>query len=370
MSKLFITGNGFDLRHRLETSYNDFKIFLIIQILKEKYRKEELNFLEEFCNYCDDYLTNYSPNEKILKSEITLILEDDSIEKISMVMKKIIEEYFFDSYPKEDIDMYFQEYLENESNWSKYFINLIEVVYSWQEFESSLGKIYLEVVNNYSNPFKSLDYNEANRILDQNREVQSEIFEMLEDLHISFRNWIGLVDVNKANKFKDLEERTNEETLFLTFNYTNLLEEIYNVKLNNILHIHGKVGEKIIYGHEGFELLSEKDEYLKECELIQTTNGEAIYELDEKLRKKTEKIIKRKKVKDFFEKFKNVDEIYSYGFSYGKVDQVYIEEIIKKVNGKDVTWYLNDYNHKENLNYIELIKKIGFEGEIKEFSCN
>ncbi|MFK4784556.1 AbiH family protein [Fusobacterium sp. MFO224] len=366
MSKLFIIGNGFDLGHKLETSYDDFKIFLIIQIFQEEYKKGKQNFLKEFYNQCDDYLRLCYPGETLSRNEINSIFEENSIKKITKLMKETLWECFCAFYS----NIYFQDYLENESNWSKYFINLIEVVYYWQDFESSLGKLYLGVDSNYSDIFIKSDHGEAKRSMDENREIQIKMFELLEELDISFRNWINLVDVNKANKLETFGKEINDETLFFTFNYTNTLEEVYNVQSNNILHIHGKVGEKIIYGHEGFEVLSEKDEYLKRCESKQTTDGEAVYELDESLRKKTEKIINKKEVKDFFEKIKNVDEVYSYGFSYAKVDEIYIEEIIKKVNGKDVTWYLDDYNNEINLNYKKIIENLGFKGKIKEFSRN
>ncbi|UPK41171.1 hypothetical protein KET34_17815 [Paenibacillus pabuli] len=41
-----------------------------------------------------------------------------------------------------------------------------------------------------------------------------------------------------------------------------------------------------------------------------------------------------------------VDKVYSFGFSFSKVDEIYIQEICKSLS-KDVTWYLNEHNTPE-----------------------
>lgn len=65
-----------------------------------------------------------------------------------------------------------------------------------------------------------------------------------------FTEWINsitLKDIIQKSDFKNLIDTKND--LFLTFNYTSTLESIYNCC--NVLHIHGKIGENLLFGHGG-----------------------------------------------------------------------------------------------------------------------
>lgn len=66
------------------------------------------------------------------------------------------------------------------------------------------------------------------------------------------------------------------------------------------------------------------------------------------------------KYNDFFKKLDyKIDKVYSYGFSYGKVDSVYIKRIIEKIS-PDATWYFTSY---EGQNSKALrVKKIKLRG--------
>ncbi|EPY2277895.1 AbiH family protein [Clostridium sporogenes] len=65
---------------------------------------------------------------------------------------------------------------------------------------------------------------------------------------------------------------------------------------------------------------------------------------------------------DFFESLiDNVDSIYSFGFSYSKVDDIYIKD-------KNLTWYLNDFDDEKTRNeFADKIRRCGFEGKISTF---
>ena len=56
--------------------------------------------------------------------------------------------------------------------------------------------------------------------------------------------------------------------------------------------------------------------------------------------------------------------MYSYGFSYGKVDSVYIKRIIKSISS-DATWYFTRFEAKDTkslrMKKIKL-RKYGFKG--------
>ena len=72
-----------------------------------------------------------------------------------------------------------------------------------------------------------------------------------------------------------------------------------------------------------------------------------------------------KKYSDFFKKLDyEIDKVYSYGFSYGKVDSVYIRKIVERINPNS-TWYFTHYesNDKETLKIKKIkLRKYGFKG--------
>ena len=68
---------------------------------------------------------------------------------------------------------------------------------------------------------------------------------------------------------------------------------------------------------------------------------------------------------DFFKKLDHqINKVYSYGFSYGKVDSIYIKKIIEKINPNS-TWYFTSYesNDIESLRIKKIkLRKYGFKG--------
>ena len=60
--------------------------------------------------------------------------------------------------------------------------------------------------------------------------------------------------------------------------------------------------------------------------------------------------------KKFFKKLNpNIDRVYSYGFSYGKVDSVYIKRIINSIS-PDTKWYFTEFEARDS--ELLRIKKI------------
>lgn len=80
-------------------------------------------------------------------------------------------------------------------------------------------------------------------------------------------------------------------------------------------------------------------------------------------KKDTEKPMK--KYNEFFRKLDHtVNKVYSYGFSYGKVDSVYIKKIIEKIS-PNTTWYFTSYEAQdsESLRIKKVkLRRYGFKG--------
>lgn len=149
------------------------------------------------------------------------------------------------------------------------------------------------------------------------------------------------------------------EMQFFNFNYTKTLQKLYGVK--KVIHIHNRVGQKLIFGHD-------KSDEIGLYQSIDCGDGLIIGStlLDNMVlsfRKDT--VTPMKKYAKFFKRLdRNIDKVYSYGFSYGKVDKVYIKEIISRIS-ENATWYFTE--HESNNHEALRIKKIklrryGFKG--------
>ena len=72
-----------------------------------------------------------------------------------------------------------------------------------------------------------------------------------------------------------------------------------------------------------------------------------------------------KKYANFFRSLNcNIDRVYSYGFSYGKVDRVYIKEIISRISENTLWLFTEHETHNHEALRIKKIKlrRYGFRG--------
>ncbi|MBE5977903.1 MAG: hypothetical protein E7249_02050 [Paenibacillaceae bacterium] len=204
MSNLFVFGNGFDLAHGFDTSYDDFKIWL-----SEKY-DESSDSYESF----PKYNTNY----------------------------KRFESFSFESM-------------------SYFFYNLIyNVVGSdWRQFEAALSKLdWVSIIENecYGSNYKERMF-QAEDIAVQIRDFAHVLKDSL------FKSWAEEIDISHPKSISEelIGLIDNEHDYFLNFNYTDTLEKHYNI--NNVCHIHGQSSkhDSLIVGHSGKDKI-EFDSYL------------------------------------------------------------------------------------------------------------
>jgi len=308
MTKLFLIGNGFDRSHDLKTSYEDFRTYL----------------LSNRCIQLDE----------LIVPEITVQQDGgetfDETEVLSLLF-----------------------YLINNAEGS---------IEEWKNLESSLADLDYDQAFEFlpevfdkdgdSNDFKTAYIHE-----DVTRGLKVAVLK----IQGLFKDWIDTIDIGKATPKQNFRKLIGKSDLFITFNYTDTLEEIYDVLDLNVCHIHGRQSEKIFFGH------GEIDERSKKFSHLNIGAQGIVAELHSDLRKKTEEAIKLKW--HFFEALKNVNitEIYSYGFSYSTVDHIYIIKLCNLIDTSKVVWYLNDFDEDCHETYCEKIISAGFKGTFDTF---
>lgn len=306
MRSLFIIGNGFDLAHGLPTKYSDFKNFLIAHYPEA--------------------------------SNITLQFN--------------IEQYDWEDYDKMAAHLLF--YTMNKSCGP-----------DWNDFENALGELHIhDTFPKRSNTIdENGEHDDSNIVeyllhLDKLANMVQISVENWQDF---FETWIKSIEHKLENgqylSRESLIELFNKPgNLFLNFNYTRTLKKVYDVK--PVIHIHNRVGQNLIFGHG-----NNKSSY--DGGVIGSSTLDDILEF---FRKDTVKSMK--KYHNFFRDLNcDINKVYSYGFSYGSVDSIYIKTIIQKIS-KDATWYFSKFeaNNKEMFRIKKVkLRKYGFKGTFDIF---
>lgn len=302
---MFIIGNGFDLSHNLPTSYADF----------QKYLKR----------------TYPDAKEDLLAPE-SVIMPDGG-----------------EAYDDSDVVGFLLMLITETEGTGE----------EWNDLEETLGKLdFNECFPWWSEEEEENEWYKVYR----NEEIAANIKGAVELIKLYFSDWIKTIDICSTPKvnFNNLIDHDND--LFLSFNYTETLEKIYNV--SNVCHIHGMRGrnDTIVLGHGNDE--NYYDEYM-----VSNVGSEGyLSELQASLRKDTKSIISKNK--SLFKSFRKVDKIYSYGFSFADVDMVYIREICNVLEKEDIVWYLSGYDDEATRKFYQekIVKNGGFKGKFDIFT--
>lgn len=83
-----------------------------------------------------------------------------------------------------------------------------------------------------NNPDWNQNMNEYYRFID---EIRNEV-DYVDTIKTDFTEWIQTIELANVHKLYHL---FLEDTLFMTFNYTLTLENVYQVNPDQVLHIHG-----------------------------------------------------------------------------------------------------------------------------------
>ncbi len=314
MSSLFILGNGFDIAHGISTKYSDLRLFIINLYPESLAFRDEIVYLEDYNN---------------------IEVQEFAAEILLNAMDKVAGE-------------------------------------NWSDFEEALALVNFNSKLPFANHQENKTDEEDNKLMGQYllyMDVLTSGFincaKLWQDF---FRMWMK--DIQAQIEHGSFSSRDSLKKLFLlpgnkflSFNYTKTLQALYGVK--KVVHIHNRVGQKLIFGHS-----QAKAEYKS---VIEGGSGPCLSSsfFDDMLssfKKDTHSPLK--KYNSFFNSLNSeVDKVYSYGFSYGKVDSVYIKKIISNISN-DAIWYFTKFEaqHTDSLRIIKIrLRKWGFKGNFDTF---
>lgn len=309
MNTLYIIGNGFDRAHGLKTSYWDFRNYL------EKYAIE---FLVELEN-----MYSIAPFERL----------DKRFKKNKQI----------------------QEKRDN---------SIFELL--WKSFEYCLGEANEAEMLDFSDSIVDDLYLDGGPvgIIDTMDDYWEEQYRFIEKLNGYVYKWIRQVRLSKARPMKK-EFIDNSDDYFFTFNYTSVLERIYNIPTNHINHIHGGLTpycqQAPVLGHGNGERIEQYHERAEQAAEEYDEGKESIYKAIAKFYERTWKNTGRYITfqSDFYKQLKGVNKVEVIGHSFGDVDLPYFI-YLKHAVSEDAQWILYCHSKQDEEAANALIKELEF----------
>lgn len=314
MSSLFIIGNGFDIAHGIPTAYKYFRNYIINRYPDSLLFRDTTVSIEEYKDL---------PIDEVAAEALLYAMDHASGEDWNDFEDALSRIHFYDKLPEYSGERHEEGTYEHQQEVTAFLMiaGMISGALAdsasacWQEFFSSWIKTVENIVESGEiHPHEAL-----------------------------------------ASLFADPDAR------FMTFNYTKTLQHVYGVKV--VKHLHNRVGQTLIFGH-GVD-----DVWYKEPEGDRPSFGSSdLEDFLASLKKDTTKQLQ--KYHAFFKKLgTDIEKVYSYGFSYSKVDSPYIKEVIRRIS-PDATWCFTEHeakNSKEFGKKKSKLRRYGFKGKFDVF---
>lgn len=119
----------------------------------------------------------------------------------------------------------------------------------WSNLEKAIGQYDVEDLYHELTDWIDIDYDHMMRSAAQIEDAPNDFLApLLESLPSRIEEWIRSIDLNEVGA----DVVFPESSRYLSFNYTRVLEDVYHISENNILHIHGIIGggDEIVVGHK------------------------------------------------------------------------------------------------------------------------
>jgi hypothetical protein len=217
----------------------------------------------------------------------------------------------------------------------------------WSDFEIMLSNV------NYANLIKT----------NNGEAIAADIIKNINNnLSLFFGNWIKQVNNSIDINIPPLEE-IDPSSLFITFNYTTLLEKLYHVNSNNIWHIHGSVDDfeknqkAIIVGHD-----SNPAQIIKYSNNMQHDISPAFKDaVNLEILKGVKQVYMRiERNNERFLDYTNISHYIAMGFSFNEIDMPYIKKLAQvNRNIEDAIWTIYWHQEGEDCTIKKQLKSIG-----------
>jgi hypothetical protein len=266
----------------------------------------------------------------------------------------------------------FRNYLEEE-NWD-YLVSLEEPYdfvpeskrnlveeYLWKNFENNLSEINeAEIIDGCMSIDMGLEGGDIG-IEDTLIDYWEEQYGYIKCLNDYLKSWVEQIDICVPKKTRRIKR--NSDDLFISFNYTLLLEKVYKIDKYQILHIHGSIDNNDlppVIGHGNMEKIREAKEQELEASENFWEKESSIYNALANYYERTLKDVPYyiRIHSGFFKQLNRVDQVFVISHSFGDVDLPYFKKVLESINVNAV-WNVCYHSNEEATVFLNRIKQIG-----------
>lgn len=227
----------------------------------------------------------------------------------------------------------------------------------WSDFEKEMPNIDEAKLFDWATLLNSewnQSWNGYYRFIDT---IKEEV-DYLQYLPYTFRDWVFSINIEDVRRKFRLY---HGNSLFLSFNYTKVLERVYGIPSCIVNHIHGVADNDtslLIVGHGDADC--EIDEMFDSDNDLELEACKEIKDLVKCWRKDTASVIQQNS--NFFNALHDVNEIFVLGHSMASVDMPYFRRV-KECVQPDAVWTLSVYSGKDRQRKLEAVQKLELPAE-------
>ena len=242
--------------------------------------------------------------------------------------------------------------------------------YLWDEFEFNLAKLGEDILVEQMYQGTDLGLESGNIGIEDTLYYHfADEFQYIEKLTIYLKEWIEVVnqELDGMNRRTSLINESHQD-IFINFNYTTTLEDIYNISEWNVLHIHGVVDseEDLVLGHSDLSQIAYFSEKYRYFQNRFDEQSAPLYKVLADYCSKTYKDVNKYIHQLFLLNFKTVERVIIIGHSLGDVDLPYFKEVNERVNG-DTEWHVFYYDENEINMFRDKLIQLGIVEQNIEF---
>ncbi|MEA4987938.1 MAG: bacteriophage abortive infection AbiH family protein [Anaerovorax sp.] len=232
----------------------------------------------------------------------------------------------------------------------------------WNELETNLANIDEDIIIEQAT---SIDMNLESGdvgIEDTLYEYFTEQYKYIALLAKYLKQWVRTIRIRDVNP-KTTSINNKNDAMYITFNYTAVLETVYKIMEQEIIHIHGslrKRDDEPILGHGNINRIIEIRKKRTEAEKLFYEKEISICKVVENYYERTYKDINKYLYKLSCLRGMNIEEIIVVGHSLAGVDIPYFKSIDANTKRK-AKWKVYYYRENEMKNIYNNIIKCGIE---------
>lgn len=269
----------------------------------------------------------------------------------------------------------FRDYLETTN---KGLLDAIETYLIsdelWSDFEEALATLDIDTVLDNASGFlvsySAEDWSDSYHH-DYQYEIDQIVGSLSYNLKEAFAAWIKEVEIPIKSQVVDKILPLEKDALYLSFNYTLTLKNLYGVPIAKTTFIHGTIvngDNDLVLGHawnpkDNSSMIDEKYPEDMDTRILEGNN--LINEYFSKTYKPTEKIITDNK--SFFDSLDSIHDIYIFGHSLSAVDLQYFKTIVTHIDIDNVQWTISYRSENKLLEYKNVMESLGISSNNLKF---